>query len=376
MAKATITVTSLRLLADDLTGALDTAAELVGITGPVHAFWHGAIPSVLPENAALDSGTWELDIASAVRIVSELAPTLNGAAIPFKKIDSLMRGPTLAEVAACLRAGNWQRGVLAPAFPYQRRITRGGIQHARDHAGHWAPVGGDIVAGLREQGVTAQPGRLDIPLPPGISVFDAESDEALSRVVALGRATPGPVLWIGTGGLAQALADCSPSSAESPLPLPLLGLFGSDHPVTAQQLEACGSDWLRLREGGPGEAAAIAARFRATGRAVVSIGLPHGLGRDEAARRIATELNELVGRLPSPGTLLVGGGETLRGLCLSLGASSLEVQGCIVPGLPRSVLCGGAWDGVTVVSKSGAFGHPHLLRDLLRGPHFPAERTT
>jgi hypothetical protein len=28
-------------------------------------------------------------------------------------------------------------------------------------------------------------------------------------------------------------------------------------------------------------------------------------------------------------------------------------------------MCGGRWNGVTVVSKSGAFGHPHLLRDLL-----------
>jgi uncharacterized protein YgbK (DUF1537 family) len=45
-------MTSLRLLADDLTGALDTAAELVGITGPVQTFWHGAIPPRLPPNAA------------------------------------------------------------------------------------------------------------------------------------------------------------------------------------------------------------------------------------------------------------------------------------------------------------------------------------
>ena len=50
---------------------------------------------------------------------------------------------------------------------------------------------------------------------------------------------------------------------------------------------------------------------------------------------------------------------------MSLGAASLEVQGRILPGLPRSVLRGGLWDGVTVVSKSGAFGPPHLLRDLL-----------
>jgi hypothetical protein len=29
------------------------------------------------------------------------------------------------------------------------------------------------------------------------------------------------------------------------------------------------------------------------------------------------------------------------------------------------VMRGGRWDGVIVVSKSGAFGHPTLLRELL-----------
>jgi hypothetical protein len=41
---------TLRLLADDLTGALDTAAEFVGLVGPVHAFWQGAEPPSLPTN--------------------------------------------------------------------------------------------------------------------------------------------------------------------------------------------------------------------------------------------------------------------------------------------------------------------------------------
>jgi D-threonate/D-erythronate kinase len=368
-------MTRLRLLADDLTGALDTAAELVGVTGPVHAFWHGTIPSVLPANAALDSGTRELDAASAVSVISRLTHELNGAAIPFKKIDSLMRGATLAEAAACLRVGRWERGVLAPAFPYQGRITRRGVQHMRDHAGQWSPVGGDIVAALRKQGATGQAGRLDAPLPPGISVFDAETDEELSRIAALGR-TAGPLLWIGTGGLAQALAGGSSGRTETPLPLPVLGLFGSDHQVTAQQLAACGSDWVRLRVGGLDEAPGIGTRLRATGRAAVSLDLPQGLSRDEAARRIAAELHRLVRGLTPPGTLLIAGGETLRGLCLSLGARSLEVQGRIVPGLPRSVVRGGVWDGVTVVSKSGAFGHPALLRDLLRGTLVSIERTS
>jgi D-threonate/D-erythronate kinase len=366
-------MTSLRLLADDLTGALDTAAEFVGMTGPVNAFWHGAIPAVLPANAALDSGTRELDPRTAMRAVTTLAPALNGAAIAFKKIDSLMRGPTLAEVAACMRAGAWRHAVMAPAFPYQGRVTRGGIQHARDMDGNWTAVGGDMVAMLRNFGVPAQPGQPGAPLSPGISVFDAETDADLDRVVLVGRAA-GPVLWIGTGGLAQALARHSPAPAGTGLPLPLLGLFGSDQPVTAGQLAVCGTDWVRLKGAGPTEVKSIAARLRSAGRLVASLDLPAGLSREDAARRIGTALHCLVRDLPPPGTLLVAGGETLRTLCLSLSARSLVIQGRFVPGVPRSVLGDGLWDGVTVVSKSGAFGPPTLVRDLLRGLQPAIER--
>ncbi len=354
----------LRLLADDLTGALDTAAEFAGMIGPTDAFWHGAIPAALPANAALDSGTRELDANAATRVVSTLAPALTGAGVAFKKVDSLMRGPMLAEIAACMRAGAWRQAVMAPAFPYQGRATRGGIQHVRDTQGHWFAVGGDLVTRLRDLGVQAQPGQPDTPLPTGISVFDAETDADLDRIVALGRGA-GAALWIGTGGLAQALARGTPAPAGTDLPLPLLGLFGSGHAVTKGQLAACGADWVRLRDGGPAEVRSVAARLRATGRLVASLELPDGFTRDQAAGHIATALHRLVEGIPRPGTLLVAGGETLRGLCLCLGARSLAIQGRLEPGVPRSLLRGGAWDGVTVISKSGAFGPPTLLRDLL-----------
>ena len=63
----------------------------------------------------------------------------------------------------------------------------------------------------------------------------------------------------------------------------------------------------------------------------------------------------------------MAGGETLRAVCRRLGARSLEAVGIVAPGVPRSVLRGGAWDGVEVVSKSGAFGGDTLWRDLLAG---------
>jgi hypothetical protein len=43
----------------------------------------------------------------------------------------------------------------------------------------------------------------------------------------------------------------------------------------------------------------------------------------------------------------------------------------VTPGVPRSVLQGGAWDGVSVISKSGACGQDTLWRDLLAANHLP-----
>jgi uncharacterized protein YgbK (DUF1537 family) len=41
------------------------------------------------------------------------------------------------------------------------------------------------------------------------------------------------------------------------------------------------------------------------------------------------------------------------------------VTGRLEPGVPRSLIEDGAWRGVEVISKSGAFGPPDLFRKLL-----------
>src|SRR5689334_13269136 len=50
-------VMRLYLIADDLTGALDTAAQFVGATGPVPVHWQGLPESMPTASIALDSGT-------------------------------------------------------------------------------------------------------------------------------------------------------------------------------------------------------------------------------------------------------------------------------------------------------------------------------
>lgn len=353
----------LRLIADDLTGALDSAGELTGLCGPVPLRW--ALGGEGIGSLAIDTASREVSRDVALAAVRAAAPSMCGADIAFKKIDSLLRGHVAAELAACMEGSGWQHVVLAPAFPAQGRITRDGrvlVQHAD---GTLVPVARDLAALLAAEGLQLQRGDPAAALPPGLSVFDAAEDTDLARIAALGRAASGPVLWCGSGGLARALAGPAAAQATTALVPPVLGLFGSDQPVTTRQLAACGGWVLAITAGDEVSASQVGQRLRSAGVAMVSVTLPRGLDRAEAARRIATTFAGLTHRLPPPGTLIVAGGETLRAVCAALGARGLDAVGIVQPGVPRSVLRGGAWDDVPVVSKSGAFGGDSLWRDLL-----------
>lgn len=353
----------LRLIADDLTGALDSAAELTGLCGAVPLRWTdgGAAAGSL----AIDSGTREASRDAAAARLRALAPALRGADIAFKKIDSLLRGHVAAELAACMAAGGWRHVVFAPAFPAQGRITRGGRVLVRQPDGALAAIAPEPAALLVAEGLQPCRGDPSVPLPPGLSVFDADDDADLAAIVACGRAAAGPVLWCGSGGLARALAGAATAEASTALRGPVLGLFGSDQAATARQLAACGDCVLSVEAANDPTAARVARMLQATGVAMLRVALPDGLDRAEAARRLAAVMAGLTRRLPPPGTLVAAGGETLRAICDALGARGLDAVGIVQPGVPRSVMRGGAWDGVAVVSKSGAFGGDALWRDLL-----------
>lgn len=295
----------LRLLADDLTGALDSAARFVPLVGTVPVLWSGPVPQ---GTVAFDSGTRDLDASVVPGCL--MSGMLAGGDIAFKKIDSVLRGHVALELAAC-RAG-FDHCVVAPAFPAQGRTTRGGRQ--------W--LGGRDVGG---------------PVP----MLDAETDADLDAIVARGRTLPGRVLWVGTGGLAGALAGRQAVPCPA-LPTPILMLIGSDHPVTLDQFRAV--------SGSPN---------------VVTADLPSGIARDAALRSITATFVRVLAETPRPGTMFVTGGATLRALCEALGATGLTVDGEIEPGVPTSILRGGDWDGQRIVSKSGGFGDLGLLVRLL-----------
>jgi uncharacterized protein YgbK (DUF1537 family) len=352
-----------RVLADDLTGALDTGAEFVTAFGPLRVVWHGPAAAASASAGVMDIATREDDAAAAAGRAMAAAPWLAGGAIAFHKIDSLLRGPWAASIGALMRSGDWRTIVLAPAHPAQGRRTVGGRQERRRGDDGWEVVGLPLLDCLRAEGmpVTAL-GADGRALPEGLVVADAASEADLEHIAQRGKEQGRSVLWCGAGGLARALAPCK-TAADRRLVPPVLGLVGSDQSVSRDQLEACGPAWTRLDP--DGDDGSVCKALDREALALCSVDLPEPMPRGAAREAIAVRFEHLTRVVPRPSTLLVAGGETLRGLCLSLGAEALEVTGQVEPGVPRSRMVGGRWDGVSVISKSGAFGTREFLRDLM-----------
>ncbi|PDQ19663.1 hypothetical protein CN311_18355 [Mesorhizobium sanjuanii] len=346
-----------RIIADDLTGALDSAVCFASPSHGMGVSWH--LGRAFSARLAVDIATREGAETTAVARHLRFAPWLADGQLSFKKIDSLLRGHVIAEIEACIAEGAYQRVVLAPAFPFHGRVTRLGRQWRLDRP---EMVGPDIVAGL---GQRFSAGRSIPAARPVhfITLYDAETDKDLDEIVATACAPR--TLWVGTGGLAAALARHLgiPHKPVPALSAPFLGLVGTNHEVTAGQVAffaarhadahiVVGRDIDKAKRD-------LAKRIMQGAPSVVTV-VASG-DRHAVADHIGKVFASLLDGLPKPGTLLVTGGETLRSVCSSLGVVELTVESEIEPGLPISRIKGGVFEGLATISKSGAFGDSALL---------------
>ncbi len=185
------------VIADDLTGACDSAVQFANVG--------------LRTVVALD-GDADADVvaySTDSRDKPGRMPAIPGAPILFKKIDSTLRGNTRADILAALDAYGFDTAVVNPAFPEMGRVVEKG----------WLRVTTDP---------TFQPIHLPSFLddPRCICVDDLEVDPDRR------------VLWCGSAGMATALARRLGHGCPGDLPRrtgPILFCIGSDHPVTMEQ---------------------------------------------------------------------------------------------------------------------------------------------
>ena len=304
------------LIADDLTGALDSGHSLARRSQRVVATLAddgGDAPADSPNDDApadspnadvlvVDTDSRAIAPAAAARRVRR-AIERHAATITYKKIDSTLRGNVSSEVDAALAATGAALAVVAPAFPATGRRTRDGVHYVDGDPLAEAGYGvddSDVAAAFADsdhplerlpleivsQGADAVAERLRAlaaDTRPTLVICDAVDADHLRAVADGAASTTIDVLYVGSGGLAEHVA-LPESDDVPPPPTPsgtgALGVIGSVNPRTLTQLSAVDEDLVvrvdpvaAVREptAVPRRVAPrLASRLRERGRAVVT----------------------------------------------------------------------------------------------------------
>jgi uncharacterized protein YgbK (DUF1537 family) len=404
------------IVADDLTGALDSAAAFCAPDVLVTVELWDRQPAEPGELAGRSLGAQVVSVAAATRDLPAEAgePLLRGALesillrsprLLLLKVDSQLRGHPARDVALALRlAPSATLAIVAPAFPGHGRTTIGGIHRVGIHRVGEADAGTAVPALFEKAGLSTRPvgleavrkGTLRETLATlrdagvRVAAIDAETDDDLRAIATAGRGLP-DVLWVGSAGLAAALAAPfrSGEGTSEPLPLPelsrtaarpdagatrILVVAGSASPQTARQiaeLVSAGAEHVIVsgERSGPAFDAGVAALRSALARraaAVLSTGVTasgideqHGRWAECVARTAAAALEGLAEAGGAIDGLVFSGGETMAATCRALGIHSLEVHGETELGIPYAISRGSV--RVPVVSKAGTFGDDEAL---------------
>jgi uncharacterized protein YgbK (DUF1537 family) len=355
-----------RILADDLSGAADCAASFTGAVGPMSLLLHGEGAGQV--QFALDADTRVLEAGAAAERWRALgrASARDRESLLFKKVDSTLRGHIAEELGAFVEAlPHLGTIVVAPAFPAQgRTFVNGRLSvHGAVTGASLAPVGEALRSGLEE--------------PRAVVLADAIEQADLEALVQ-GMGGPDPAtLWVGSAGLARALAGAPPSRIEpSALRGPLLIVCGSYSAAARAQAAALvrelGDDVVVTSAAGEPshDAAAAAARaLRSHGVALVRLDpeTTPAAGSRAMVRSLSTVLRAVASRC---GTLALTGGDTARAMLEALEVIEIFVEGELEPGI--AVTAPIEPHGFRVALKAGGFGDEdtwvRLARPVMAAP--------
>ncbi|GGJ01562.1 membrane protein [Halobellus salinus] len=406
---------ALGIIADDLTGAMDTANEVAGYGYETLVL---AVPDASPPDASVVAVNTESRYATPAEAAEAVRRGVGAvaASMVYKKIDSTLRGNVGSEVAAALRAAEAELAVVAPAFPATDRETWDGV-HTVDgtpvaetefgadqngpassavddlFAAQEFPVerldGADVSGGVDRVAAcfSAAVERHD---QPPIVVCDARTGTHLDTIATAGARFD--TLFVGSGGLAAHIRVNAPANSAGEVPQPgpgtPLAAVGSVSDTTLAQLGRVPDahlfhlDPLELLEGTPDAGADVAGRLdrsvptvltaasdRATVEDTIAAGCDRGLSDTEVGGRISTGLADVAAeacRITRPSGLLLSGGDVAVAGLRALDATTVSLTGATVAtGVPVGRLVDGVVADTMVITKAGGFGEETTIINCL-----------
>lgn len=391
---------ALLVIADDLTGALDSGVQLASKGDRVlvsldcqNGLQHADEADVIVIDSESRHDTPEVARQKVAHLVAE--GTARSVSRIYKKTDSGLRGNVGAELAAVLEASGASHLNFVPAYPKQQRITENGVHYVAGvplaksifSVDPVNPVTCSNVCELIHQqtSVPAMDWREGEPLK-GVVVYDCATDDDMRTIADMLESVDPDAPMAGCAGLLEMLSPCSEGRGEArhvALDPRLVVVSGSVNAVTSSQLDEATRRGARrvhlpirqiLAQGWTREdACAFVAEVLESGAhddVILIDTLGAQLSKEEiadgsTARRISDAAGlcaAVVSEMTDRTTMMVGG-DALVGFVREVDASLLEPVDELFPGIVVARYEGSKGEG-TLITKSGAFGNVGLFYEI------------
>lgn len=400
-----MTAQTLGIVADDLTGAMDSSGYFASMGFSTAVILEPSFPSDSDVTVITTNSRAE-DPNIARERVKQAVRSLVGRVV-YKKIDSTLRGNIGVELEAAMAETTCEKAVVAPAFPAVGRTTVAGVllingvpvaetQFANDPI---LPVKESHIPSLLEQStryrvrciavedIDAGPeslyGKIS-GMPQGIVVCDVMEQSHLTVIAQAAALAEGRWLLCGSGGLARELhliitrvskrGRAKPASQPTGLTLVVVG---TRNQVAANQLlkarDEMGLPILNLEfehlnqedvlSGKVGSILEEADRLLGQGKGLaLSSTFSHYV--PALKQSVAAIMAEVVANILAShkfAGLFLSGGDIAVEVCRRLQVSAIRVHGEVEPGVPAGELMGGPGQGMRLVTKAGGFGTEEAL---------------
>jgi len=409
-----VALRSILIIADDLTGAADSAVQFrqAGFSAVVlaqPASHRSAWPRA--QVVSLSLNTRDASPAAVRRIWERQAPTIRALAqdaLVYHKIDSTLRGHPGLEVRLLLDCLGAASAIVVPAFPKLGRHTVDGVhrvygvplaetEYSRtrrrslptSHLPDLLMAGDDarpihlpwqVIDGGVE--IVAQWLRERLDEPCRLITADAADEHHLDILTQAVLPLVGRVLLVGSAGWAERLAmACKGVLADMPTGPGALGVVGSLSAIATRQVEVASEAGVTVVQCAPPSAHAMlgdtardwqsVVHTLAAGRSVLlwtNPGDPRAAARSagqRVLRTVADRVRALLSTTPVSGLMIVGG-DTAQTVFRALHASGLVLAGEVAPGVPYGRLLHGPFAGLPTATKAGGFGADTVLKECLK----------
>lgn len=400
------------IIADDLTGALDTTVAFAdrGLRCEVALSTEFVESIIDAEVIGCNAQTRTLSAEQAAKNTTSITQKFVelGFTNLYKKIDSTLRGNIGSETIATLDSRLFDIAIICPTFPDMNRTVEngvlniGGLSHidssseiihlpslleeqTNEHIGH-------LLLSEVTEGAETIEHRISNLFSENIRIIacDAATDSNLNTLIEAAERSSYRILLVGSGGLASVMASrtvrntfATRSGGFDCIAGPVLTVCGSLNELSQRQIHQLGANTTTVELSAQSDTT-IDQQIIETCTSEIANGCDVVLTWDdpigialviesaqsalEFVSRIATVASAIVRDVKPAGLVLVGG-ETAYLTLKMLQATSIEVLGEALNGIPVGVVKGGVADSVTLTTKAGGFGDENAVLKLLEILH-------